>query len=497
MKNIILLSDGTGNSNIKDRGTNVFKLYEAIDFHSATCKQVAFYDDGVGTEEFKLLKIMGGAFGWGLSRNVRKLYKDLVQSYEEGDAIYLFGFSRGAFTVRSLVAFIAKRGILKYENYNSDEELERDIQLHYEIYREGNKAFLELPIAKLCENIYKPSHDLNNVHANCAIKFIGVWDTVDAVGLPFDAATNFLNDYIFRFKFSDYNLSKLVIKACQALSIDDERSSFKPRLWEHEERIEQVWFSGVHANVGGGYPQQGLSMVSLDWMMKKAKAAGIDFIATDLQFARDREYAFDKLYDSRSGLGSYYSYKPRDIAQLCNNYHVPPLIHKSAIQRIADGILNYAPGNFPDSFTVVDDEGIHPNSSQIVAIVNDSKPSKPIIQPLLLNDVKGLILQRVFLYYVAVCFTIFTLYQLILGSLATPNTSFFGAIKELVSPDSLLDKLVLLCWHHPQYAVTGAVIVGVAIWVRKKLASKFTEYWGKGNRRSQLKPLVPITPDIK
>src|SRR5512141_991742 len=87
-KNIILLSDGTGNSNIKDRGTNVFKIYEALDFnglHGSQKEQIAFYDDGVGTEELKPLKILGGAFGWGLARNVRNLYKRLVQVYDPGD----------------------------------------------------------------------------------------------------------------------------------------------------------------------------------------------------------------------------------------------------------------------------------------------------------------------------------------------------------------------------------------------------------------------------
>ena len=97
---------------MKNRGTNVYKLYEAIDFNSPDCQQVAFYDDGVGTQEFKPLKLFGGAFGWGLSRNIRHLYKQLVQVYESGDLIYLFGFSRGAFTVRRLASFIAEKGIL-------------------------------------------------------------------------------------------------------------------------------------------------------------------------------------------------------------------------------------------------------------------------------------------------------------------------------------------------------------------------------------------------
>ena len=107
-KRIVICSDGTGNSAIKGRGTNVFKLFEAVDlethkFDPDATPQIAIYDDGVGTEKFKPLKILSGATGWGLSRNVKHLYKELARIYDPGDDIYMFGFSRGAFTVRTLV----------------------------------------------------------------------------------------------------------------------------------------------------------------------------------------------------------------------------------------------------------------------------------------------------------------------------------------------------------------------------------------------------------
>ena len=116
-KRIIICSDGTGNTAVKGRGTNVFKLYEAIDLNGhrtdpTLTPQVALYDDGVGTENVKLLKIFAGMTGFGLGRNVRQLYKELVRIYDPGDEIYVFGFSRGAFTVRTLVGLIAKCGVL-------------------------------------------------------------------------------------------------------------------------------------------------------------------------------------------------------------------------------------------------------------------------------------------------------------------------------------------------------------------------------------------------
>ena len=122
-KRIIVCSDGTGNTAIKGRGTNVFKLFEAVDldghrFNAAVTPQIAIYDDGVGTEQFKPLKIFGGATGWGLSRNVKHLYKELARIYDPGDEIYMFGFSRGAFTIRTLVGFIATCGLVDPEKLN-------------------------------------------------------------------------------------------------------------------------------------------------------------------------------------------------------------------------------------------------------------------------------------------------------------------------------------------------------------------------------------------
>ena len=116
-KRIVVCSDGTGNTAIKGRGTNVFKLFEAVDLDShrydpTVTPQIAIYDDGVGTEDFKPLKLLGGATGWGLSRNVKHLYAELVRVYDPGDEIYMFGFSRGAFTVRTLVGLIATCGLI-------------------------------------------------------------------------------------------------------------------------------------------------------------------------------------------------------------------------------------------------------------------------------------------------------------------------------------------------------------------------------------------------
>jgi uncharacterized protein (DUF2235 family) len=116
VKNIVICADGTGNTAMKGRGTNVFKLYEAVDQSvpdqkSGLLRQIAIYHDGVGTENLKWWRIFTGAIGWGLARNVRELYEELARVYAKGDKIYLFGFSRGAFTVRTLAELIALCGI--------------------------------------------------------------------------------------------------------------------------------------------------------------------------------------------------------------------------------------------------------------------------------------------------------------------------------------------------------------------------------------------------
>ena len=355
-KNIVICSDGTGNTSILGRGTNVFKLFEAIDVNGHRIDpnarpQIAFYDDGVGTSNFRLWKIVGGAFGLGLSRNVRQLYKELVRVYDGGadpDQIYLFGFSRGAFTVRTLAGLIANQGILPRQDHDDPQALDRRIKKAYKAYRRCYRPWLwrQWPWNRLF-----PIPERRQAGNAPRIHFIGVWDTVDAVGLPFHIA-DIWNRVVYQFKFENRDLSTIVDQACHALSIDDERASFTPVLWNeanNESRIEQVWFAGVHSNVGGGYPKQGMSLVALDWMMEKAQHAELRFLPADRETYRTHANVDDKLYDPRAGLGVFYRWKPRDIAGLCQQAGIKkPAIHVSVLERVAHGTEDYVPGNIPD-----------------------------------------------------------------------------------------------------------------------------------------------------
>ncbi len=379
---IVLCSDGTGNTVVKGRGTNVYKLFEAvkIDYKRIETSsgtrlqgQIAFYDDGVGTG-WGLVKVVGGAFGLGLKRNVKDLYSALCRVYSPGDDIYLFGFSRGAYTVRLLAGMIINLGVIKYSKVRSDSErFSRLIDEAYDIYRSRlevprgrTEAARETHAARIRAEAAENAAKFRRAHCHSVgtdgrvpIRFIGVFDSVGAVGIPFQSVKKRLNR-IYPLEFRVTGLDPLVERACHALAIDDERKVFHPILWDERGepagsgRIEQVWFAGAHSNVGGGYPKQGMSLAALDWMMTKAHDAGLGlhFSDTGRKYAQDVQNVHDKLYDSRAGLKMAYRYEPRDIEKLCLENRVTPVLHRSAYQRAFHATEGYAPGNVPSHFLV-------------------------------------------------------------------------------------------------------------------------------------------------
>lgn len=363
-KHIVILSDGTGNTANKGRGTNVFKLFEALDLTGHRSRldltaQIAFYDDGVGTQSFKPVKLVAGAVGLGLARNVRQLYKELCRVYDPGDRIFLFGFSRGAFTIRSLAGLIGGVGILDRSRLDDRAKFARMVGRAYRMYKRFYRPTVwqrlrghdrRGPVAQFRERWC--------LRDEVRIAFLGVWDTVDAVGLPF-ALSGVVNEF-HRFKFPDRVLGSYVDHACHALAIDDARASFHPLLWDERDesagacRIEQVWFAGAHANVGGGYPKQGMSIVALDWMMARAGALGLRFNEADLALYRTHAHVDDQLYDPRAGLQILYRWRPRDVVAISRANGIErAALHLSVLERIARGTDDYAPGNLPPDGRIV------------------------------------------------------------------------------------------------------------------------------------------------
>ncbi|HEY0084989.1 MAG TPA: DUF2235 domain-containing protein, partial [Allosphingosinicella sp.] len=346
-KAIVLFSDGTGNSSAKLFKTNVWRMYEAVDLGpSAPGKpnQIAYYDNGVGTSGFKPMAILGGVFGVGLKRNVLDIYRYACRNYSDGDQIYGFGFSRGAFTMRTAISFIADQGLVPY---TTEAELVRRSKDAYRAYcAPGAPRYLKWLVRGYRAARAKASDAWRKIvgatiydeklNHRPEIKFIGVWDTVSAYGGPIAEITRAIDNWFFPMSMPNYQLNVEVQRARHALAIDDERDSFHPLLWDeiHEQkligrrqagegnlpawiendRLEQVWFSGMHADVGGGYPDESLSFISLLWMIEEAEKAGLRTL--DVVTARYRAMAnsFGPMHDSRAGIGAYYRYQPRKIA---------------------------------------------------------------------------------------------------------------------------------------------------------------------------------------
>ena len=263
-RKIVVLSDGTGNSSAALWRTNVWRTFDAIDLSGSD--QVAFYDDGVGTSSFKPLAILGGAFGFGLKRNVIDIYKFVCRNYRtDEDEIFGFGFSRGAFTIRVVVGLILDQGLVQADN---EIDLDRLATAAYKDYHSRKYHTVWWEIFNGNYTTPPPTAAADNRPVN-SIRFLGLWDTVAAYGLPVDEMTRGVSRWIWPLELPDRVLDPRVQRACHALALDDERTTFHPVLWDEStqvppntdqprpllsERISQVWFSGMHSNVGGGYP---------------------------------------------------------------------------------------------------------------------------------------------------------------------------------------------------------------------------------------------------
>ncbi len=294
-KNLVVFSDGTGQEGGVGQNTNVYQLFGMIE--DRTPRQIAFYDPGLGTGRRKLLGLIGGQ---GISKNIQQCYEFIFDNFEAEDQIYLFGFSRGAATVRSLSAFIHMFGILP----KSRREL---IKRAYKIY--------EIEDDKEREDEAHSFRERHNLKYWAKVKFLGVWDTVAALGLPIKALSGLIDKLPFwRHQFHNFALSESVEHAVQALAIDDERKVFHPVIWDPQitagQTLEQVWFCGMHTDVGGGYRECGLSDIALEWMVQKAIARGLLIYSKQDEECRPDPNGF--MHDSRKGgFNTLYRREPR------------------------------------------------------------------------------------------------------------------------------------------------------------------------------------------
>lgn len=314
MKNIIICCDGTGNE-YGENNTNVVQTYD-IAINDAD--QITYYDPGVGTggweyneATFELKSKADQATGVGLQKNVVDAYSYLMKTYEEGDRLYLFGFSRGAFTVRSLAGMLYKCGLLHADSNNLTEYASK-------IYNTDDNQEIAAGFKK---TFSKP----------CPVYFIGVWDTVESLVLNAGK------------KFHNARLNNEIKFAYHALSIDERRKDFVPFPWDEDnvephQTMEQVWFAGVHSDVGGFYEDRGLSNIAFHWMMSKAIACEMKIDQTKMETYETDPHG--KLHNSFKGFWLIRGSRRRKIPENSR-------IHESVKIRMSEAGNRYTP-KLPD-----------------------------------------------------------------------------------------------------------------------------------------------------
>ena len=280
-RNLVICTDGTWNKpDQMDRGrvvpSNVVKLARALSGKTSDgVSQHVYYDTGVGTGGW-WDRVKGGAFGIGLMENVKQAYHCIGTNFEPGDRLFLFGFSRGAYTARSLAGLIGLCGIPDRDKGLVGAAVDSAVK----VYRmpQKKRAKREAREASAKEHISGCSH-MKDGEAVRGIGMVGVWDTVGALGIPL-APLRWVGGR--RRRFHDVTLGSHIESAYHALAIDERRRPFRPTLWcarnvSSGQMVEQVWFPGVHTNIGGGYVDAGLSDRALLWMCLKAVGAGLGF----------------------------------------------------------------------------------------------------------------------------------------------------------------------------------------------------------------------------
>lgn len=287
-KRLAMFYDGTWNK--PEDQTNVWRLKQLLaDKGSDGVPQLPNYDAGVGTHWYD--RLTGGMFGAGLSTNIQEGYDWLRKHYQPGDEIFLFGFSRGAFTARSLAGFIARCGLLR-------PDAPMTVAQAYARYRKGDAV---RPLYDLRhrqrngETNFDAEEQLllqHSTYQSDLIKMVGVWDTVGSIGLPFGNIPGVSKASLH---FHNTHLSRIVKHSYQALALDEHRKPYWAILWTNyrlkqppagepprtdDRFIEQRWFTGAHSNVGGGYEKETLSLRPCAWMQEKATACGLGFRET-------------------------------------------------------------------------------------------------------------------------------------------------------------------------------------------------------------------------
>ncbi|HEX8327431.1 MAG TPA: DUF2235 domain-containing protein [Hymenobacter sp.] len=278
-KNLVICCDGTWNSATDEAfgmptPTNVHRLYQACqDRAESQEQQFVWYQPGVGALGGRIRRAFEGTTGTGVSANIRRGYTAVARHYEAGDRIFLLGFSRGAFTARSIAGMIQQVGLL----VDPTAEAVREAYRYYESKRYNPALYApgqyDRPDPTIHHLLHKPTRYVR-------VHFVGVWDTVSSLGFSF-WGWSFNLRLFFRNGFHDLSPNRITDHVCHALAMDEMRTSFMPTLWEVPPGepaagdIEQVWFRGVHSDVGGGYAERDLADIAYRWLAERAISQGL------------------------------------------------------------------------------------------------------------------------------------------------------------------------------------------------------------------------------
>jgi uncharacterized protein (DUF2235 family) len=404
-RKLVIFADGTGN-NFAVQESNVWRLYAALDKTEDAGRtpaplQLARYVPGVGTSGNRVLRAIDGATGIGVPSNVRKLYRFLCWNWQRGDEIYLFGFSRGAFTVRTLASMLRYQGLMPARVNGvtvTEAEMNRNVRRAWEQYRAATAPLVQdgrlqmapwigalrwlrdRGIAAKRSVFGQPSHAkvLDDRDAwlrpalgaatppgqeggEVAIRYMGLFDTVEAYGFPFEFLRKVWSGCIWPIIFRNRMGARIVARVDQVLALDDERLTFHPIRFDqtgagtdaNPPLIRERWFAGVHSDVGGGYPDDAVAMDPLLWIMTAVEAEGLRFDPAEKARFEAARYPRAVIHDSRAGLAATYRYTPRPkrggVAE-----GGAPVLHRSVLTKMRTGADGYAPLLLPSEVQLCD-----------------------------------------------------------------------------------------------------------------------------------------------
>lgn len=422
---LVIFADGTGNA-FNSQKSNVWRLYQALN-RAPHCMQIARYIPGVGTSAFTPFRILDSVTGLGVPSNVRTLYRFICWNWTPGAEIHLFGFSRGAFTIRTLAALIQKQGLMPVVDDQgksiSTSTMQRNAKGAWRAYRQQTApATLRttFPTVLLTRRIRdalvwtkrtllrQPHHNqvkhaIGRGPGQVNIRFMGLFDTVEAYGVPIEDLRGVINYLIWPIRFRNTKCSETVVDVRHALALDEERLSFSPvRITQTGlpigQTVQELWFPGVHSDIGGGYPDDAVAYAPLLWIAEEARQAGVQWNDDELEAYQTGSYIRAPIHDSRRGIYAAYRYAPRrELNQV--DFGGQPKLHRSVTEKIQSGMDGYGPVSLGEAMDQNAVAAISPPNSNAQARISAAVFSRRVTNRIMSWALVALVLLPALAYF--------------------------------------------------------------------------------------------------